>query len=63
MDQKPDKDPNQQRLLMEAIDLKQRKNQNILVLKRGLRFIDERLLERNMQTNIITQEANYKCNK
>ena len=46
VDQKPDKDPNQQRLLMEAKDLKQRKNQNILVLKRGLRFIDQRLLEK-----------------
>ena len=31
------KDPNQRRLLMEANDLKQRKNQNILVSKRGLR--------------------------
>ena len=43
---------------MEAKDFKQRKNQNILVLKRGLRFNDQRLLERLMQTNIITQEAN-----
>ena len=53
-----EKDPNQRRLLMEAKDFKQRKNQNILVLKRGLRFNDQRLLERLMQTNIITQEAN-----